>query len=506
MTVFELVLALLLGGVGLVLLAPRLGMPWPALLALAGTALAFVPGMPTVTLDPDLALALFVAPVLLDAGYDASPRDLRANWAPVGSLVLAAVALTVAAVAVTAKYLVPDLPWAAAVALGAIVAPPDASAATAVLRQVRLPNRIKVILEGESLLNDASSLLIYRFAIGAAASGLTLWSAPLLAIELLGGVILGAVLARIYVAIARRVEAGPPAVVLQFLGTFGVWLLADALNLSAVITVVSYAITLAQLVPDLAGARHRRSSYAVWEVTVFVLNVLAFILVGLQLRGIMTRLGGSVAPAVGFAGAVLAVTILTRLVWVLLNTTVFRRGKRYLGREIGKNRPSFRGGLVISWCGMRGIVTLAAALSLPEHFPHRDLILFTAFCVVLGTLVLQGLTLRPLLHAVALPDDDSVDEEARLARKHGAKAALAALGADRETEAGHLLALHYEGRLAEKGSIGADATGLGSLRRRALAAERDSLVQLRRQGDIGDDAFHVVEEELDWAQAEAGSP
>ena len=504
MAVFELVLSLLLGGVGLVLLSPVLGVPWPALLALAGTGLALVPGIPAVTLDPNLALALFVAPVLLDAGFDASPRDLRANWLPVGSLVLVAVALTVAAVAITAKWLVPDLPWPAAVALGAIVAPPDASAATAVLREVRLPNRIKIVLEGESLLNDASSLLIYRFAIGTVAGGLTLWTAPLLALSLVGGIVLGAVLARLYVTIAARVEESPAAVLLQFLGTFCVWLLAEALDLSAVLTIVSYAVTLARLVPGRTSARHRRSSYAVWEVTVFTLNVLAFILVGLQLRGIMTRLGGTLGPSIKFAATVLIVTILVRGLWVMVNMTLLRRSDSYMGHAVGQNRPNFRGGLVISWCGMRGIVTLAAALALPENFPHRDLILFTAFCVVLGTLVLQGLTLRPLLAAVALPGDDSVAEEVRLARRTCAQAALDALGVDRDNEAGRLMALHYEGLLAEEGNGRADATGLRSLRRRALAAERDSLIQMRHQGQIGDDAYHQVEEELDWAEAEGG--
>ncbi len=191
MAVFELVLALLFGGVALALLAPRLGVPWPALLALAGAALAFVPGVPEVALDPELALALFVAPVLLDAAYDASSRDLRDNWAPVGGLVLGAVGLTVVAVAVVARWLEPSLPWAAAVALGAIVAPPDAAAAAAVLRQVRLPHRVMVILEGESLLNDATALLIYRVAVGAVAGGLMAWTVPMLALSAAGGVLLG---------------------------------------------------------------------------------------------------------------------------------------------------------------------------------------------------------------------------------------------------------------------------------------------------------------------------
>src|SRR5690242_12399644 len=292
MAVFKFVLGLLLGGVGLALLAPRLGVPWPALLALAGAALAFVPGVPEAALDPELALALFVAPVLLDAAFDASPRDLRDNWAPVGGLVLGAVGLTVGAVAAVARWLEPALPWAAAVALGAIVAPPDAAAATAVLRQVRLPHRIMVILEGESLLNDASALLVYRLAVGAAAGGMTAWTVPLLALAAAGGVVLGVALARAYLALMAWVENGAPSVVLQFLGTFGVWLLADALGLSAVLTVVAYAVTLARLAPADTGARQRRSSYAVWDVAVFVLNVLAFVLIGLQLRGILARLDG----------------------------------------------------------------------------------------------------------------------------------------------------------------------------------------------------------------------
>ena len=498
MSVFELVLFLLLGGAGLVVISPRLGVPWPALLALAGAALAFVPRMPHVTLDPALALALFVAPVLLDSGFDASPRDLRRNWAAVGNLVLVAVALTVAAVAVTARWLVPDMPWAAAIALGAIVAPPDAAAATAVLRQVHLPHRIKVILEGESLLNDASALLIYRFAIGIMAGGITIWTAPLLAVALVGGVLLGTGLARVYMYITARVEEGPAAVLLQFLGTFGVWLIADRLGLSAVLTMVAYAVTIARIAPTQSRARHRRYSYAVWEVTIFVLNVLAFILVGLQLGGILERLDGMAGRSALFAGVVLLVLIVVRFVWVTLNIAVFRRVRR------GPDRPSFQSALAISWCGMRGIVTLAAALALPEHFPERDLIVFTAYSVVLGTLVLQGLTLKPLLSLLSLPADDSVDSEAALARHRGAQAALDAIAADRQGEAGHLLTLQYEGRLASDGHTPTDATGFGDLRRRALAAERRCLAELRRSGQIGDDAFHRVEEELDWAEAEAG--
>jgi CPA1 family monovalent cation:H+ antiporter len=497
MTVFELVLLLLLGGVVLSLLAPRLGVPWPALLAVGGAGLAFVPGMPPVQLEPDLALALFVAPILLDAGYDTSPRDLRANWVPIGSLVLVAVGLTVACVAAVAHGLAPQMPWAAAVALGAIVAPPDAAAATSVLRQVRLPHRMMVVLEGESLLNDASALLIYRVAVGAVAGGLGVWTAPSLVVAVVGGVALGYGLARLYLLAVARLEAGPASVVLQFLSTFGVWLLAEAMGLSAVLTMVAYAVTLARTVHGRTGARQRRYAYAVWEVAIFVLNVLAFVLIGLQLRGILGRLDGGVWQAAGFAAAVLAVTILARLAWVLAYGAVTRRMLRH--RRTAQPLPTVQGSVVVAWCGMRGIVTLAAALALPEGFPYRDLIVFTAFCVVLGTLVLQGMTLQPLLARVTMAPDDSVAQELALARRESAIAVLAELRDAFGTEAGHVLQQDYKARLKP----GHAASAMAGLRRRALAIERATVLGMLRDGRIGDDAYHQLEEVLDWAEAEA---
>src|SRR3954468_5779296 len=229
MFVFEVVVALLLGGAALAALARRVGAPYPALVALAGAALALVPGAPELVLDPELALALFVAPVLLDAAFDASPRDLRANWRPVASLALGAVALTVVVVAVVAKLLVSEMPWGAAVALGAIVAPPDAAAATAVLRQLRPPHRLLVILEGESLFNDASALLIYRLAVGATLTGtLSGWRVlPTLLAATLGSVVLALVLARVTLAVTARVTDVATAVVVQFCTTFAVWVLAE---------------------------------------------------------------------------------------------------------------------------------------------------------------------------------------------------------------------------------------------------------------------------------------
>ena len=496
MAIFELIFALLLAGVLLSLLAPKLGVPWPALLALIGAAIAFIPGMPTIELDPDLALALFLAPVLLDAAYDASPRDLRRNWVPVGGLVLVAVGLTTAGVAVVAHTLIPTMPWAAAIALGAIVAPPDAAAATAVLRLVRLPHRMMVVLEGESLLNDASALLLYRAAVAAVAGGVTAWTAPLLALSVAGGVVLGVVLARLYLRTSAHLEQGPAATVIQFIGCFGVWILADRLELSAVLTIVAYAVTISRLAPGRTGARSRRNMYAVWEVVVFVLNVLAFVLVGLQLRGIVERLE-NLGHAALFAGAVLVTVICVRLAWVLAYGAAWRRRVRGTGRFA----PSVQGDVVVAWCGMRGIVTLAAAYALPAGFPHRNLIVFAAFCTVLGTLVLQGFTSRPLLARLSIAPDDTVEQERALARTAIARAVLAELDGRLDSDGGRLLRQDYAARLEQ--TQAAEITEVIALRRQALAIERRTLLRLLREGRIGDECFHQLEEQLDWAEAES---
>lgn len=505
MTVFEIVISLLLVGAALAALARRVNIPYPALLALAGVALALVPGTPAVALDPELALALFVAPVLLDAAFDASPRDLREHWRPVASLALAAVALTVLAVALTARWLVPELPWAAAIALGAIVAPPDAAAATAVLRQLRPPHRLLVVLEGESLFNDASALLIYRLALIAAAGGaLTGWQVvPLLVVVTAGSVVLGLVLSRVMRVIAGRVRDVATSVIVQFVGTFAVWLLAERAHLSGILTMVVFAMAVARTAPDMIPARIRIPSYAVWDVAVFVLNVLAFILVGLQLKPILGRLGpGGALGYLGTAGAVCVVVILVRIVWIMGGELLGRPLSRS-GREPAGRCGSPRSAAVAAWCGMRGIVTLAAALALPADFPFRDLLLFAAFCVVVGTLVLQGLTLRPLMRRLGLEHDDAVDREVGLARDETARAAITALnGPDEESEVARFLRGQYRTRLSEAEPAGAGRPP-GDLIRQAVAAQRRRLVALRAEGTIGDDAFHRVEEELDWAELNA---
>jgi Na+/H+ antiporter len=524
--VFELVIMLLLAGAGLAALARWIGTPYPALIALGGALLALVPGTPRVELDPELALALFVAPVLLDAAFDASPRDLRTNWRPVASLALGAVGLTVIVVAVVVRWMVPDMPWAAAIALGAIVAPPDAAAATAVLRQLRPPHRLLVILEGESLLNDASALLIYRLAVGAALGGATLgWSVvPMLLVVTVGSIALAIVLARATLHITSRIDDVATSVIFQFCTTFGVWILAEWLHLSAILTMVAYAMTVARTAPDRVPARIRIPSYAVWEVAVFVLNVLAFILVGLQLKPIIEGparddLGQFMTVAVATCAAAIA----ARIVWVTGATTVARWRCRHAlattPNQADLINISPRAAAIVAWCGMRGTVTLAAALALPTGahgtapFPFRDLILFTSFAVVLGTLVFQGMTLRPLLGVLRLGGDDEVEREVQLARVQTIEAALAETDGAAAGESIELLRQRYRFRLsrAQGGTLGAASTVVDRLDsaasetfarevqviRAAISAQRRRLSALRADGTIGDDAFHRVEEELD---------
>ena len=509
---FEWIIGLLLGAMLLAAAARKLRVPYPTFLALGGAALAFVPNGPGWTLEPDLALAILVAPVLLDAAFDTSLRDLRDNWLPVATLVVVAVALTTIAAAAVAKYLVPDMPWAAAIALGAIVAPPDAAAATAVLRSVKLPYRILKILEGESLLNDASALLIYRVAVGAVAVSTLKASevAPMLVWALIGSVIAGYAFARLSMMLSSRIQDVPSSIIIQFAGTFTVWIVAEKLALSGILTIVVYAVTLARNVPAYTPARLRVPAYAVWETMVFVLNVIAFGLIGMQLGPIWNGMSAAArSENVVVAVAVLATIIVVRVVWVMLYNTVLQLAlakRGYRPKRKSSRRPTTRGGFLISWCGMRGIVTLAAAFALPENFPNRDLILFTAFGVVLGTLVIQGLTLRPLVKWLALDDGDPVAREVGLARTKAYRAALDAIDGDDSTE-GKMLKLEYEQMLSrgEKESEGIASGELPAdpLRRKAINAARKAALAMRRSGEIGDDAFHQLEEELDWAELSA---
>jgi CPA1 family monovalent cation:H+ antiporter len=512
MSELERLLVLFLAAVVLAGAARRFGAPYPVFLALGGAVLAFVPGGPQFTLPPELALALFIAPVLLDAAYDASPRDLKDNWAPVTSLVVFAVGLTTIAVAIVVRALVPEMPWAPAVALGAVVAPPDAAAATAVLRGLHPPHRILTILEGESLLNDASALLIYRLAVGAVAAGSFSIAtvAPTFLLAVAGSIVVGPALGWLAIRVMSPVQHVPTAIILQFVSTFGVWILADGIGLSGVLTMVCYAITVARSAPERIPARTRIPTYAVWETVIFALNILAFIFIGLQVRPILGSLAaGDRGRYATVAGAVVVTVIVVRLAWHMSFNAVIRWRDRRFGFTPPRPmlRPTVGSGLVISWAGMRGIVSLAAALALPPAFPFRDLIVLTAFAVVVGTLVIQGLTLKTLIRALDLHDEDPVGREAAAARARALRAGLAVLEADASPIASAVME-EFIAHLSVGEAAAASPDGLQAahrdLHRRAVDAARRTVFTMRDEDEIGDDAFHLIEEELDWLEMAAG--
>ena len=506
MLVFETILGLLFAATMLSIVARRVNIPYPTLLALAGALVTLIPGAPRLDLPPELILALFVAPVLLDAAYDAPLRDLRQNWRPLISLAVVAVILTTAAVAFAARALVPDLPWAAAIALGALVAPPDAVAALAVLRQVNPPHRARAILEGESLLNDASALLIYKLAVGAMVAGSfsAAHAAPMFVVVVIGSIALGWALSWLPRFLIGGIEDAPTSVILQFVTTFGVWLVAERLGLSAVVTIVVYGVMIARRSSRPMPARLRVASFAIWETVTVVLNIVAFTLIGLQIRPIVEALDGPErVRALATAVAILGIVIAVRVAWVMTYYFLGIRANRLLGiRSVSATTvpPSAKEAFVVAWSGMRGIVTLATAMALPAGFPHRDLLLMIAFVVVLGTLVIQGLTLRPLLALLRLPEDSVVEPELSVARAAALKAALIELDGD-EAPAAERLRLQYRDALS-KAKRGYDPhdTPDNALRRRVVAQSRRAIEELWRSGTIGDEAYRIAEEELDWIE------
>lgn len=505
MHAFEALLLILVGAVALSLLARRLNAPFPPFLALGGAAVAFLPHAPEIALDPELVLALFVAPVLLDSAFDSSPRDLRRNITPIVFLTIFAVGITVVAVAVAARLMEPSMAWPVAIALGAIVAPPDAAAATSVLRAVPVPHRVRVVLEGESLFNDATSLLTYRLAVMAATVGLvTGW--PLAAMLLwmaFGSLLLGFAAGWIASQINGRIEDAPLAILIQFTATFGVWILAEQFGVSAIITVVVYGLVVARLSARKTSAAIRVPSYAVWETVVFALNATAFALVGLQIGPIWRELAPDQrANYAIFALIILGVAVAARLAWVMTYNLAAQVKNRTWGANPpgGQAPPSLKTGLIVGWSGMRGVVSLATAYALPLDFPHRDLILLATFAVVLGTLSVQGLTLGPLIRLLRVKDDGQLAEEILLARKVVAETALKHVGkksgpiADRLRE-------DYTGRLEALNAASPEDGRLFSDRDRlttgVLAVKRDALLDLRLSGRISDAAYYQLEEELD---------
>jgi CPA1 family monovalent cation:H+ antiporter len=498
MRFFESMLALLLAAILCVQLARKLRLPYPALLAVAGVVVALMPGTPTIALDPAVALSLFIAPVLVDAAFDFPIGAAIRLWAPLVALAVFAVVATAGLVA-WLGWAVAGLPIAAAIALGAVVAPPDAAAATAVLGSVSIPRSTDAVLKGESLFNDATALILFGAATEVQAAG-GLHGPVLLNLALAapGGVLLGIAAALAARSINRYVAETLGGNILQFVWAFALWIVAERLHLSAVLAMVAFGMTLAHSAGMTTGPRARVHSYAVWSTVVFLLNVLAFLLMGMQVRVILSGMTPArIGQAARFAALVVAIVIASRVAIII----AYNRLMAWNCRRRGAKPPAtVAQALLVGWTGMRGLVTLATAFALPAAFPQRDLAALTAFAVVLATLVLQGSTLAPLIRFLRLDQSEAKDREMANARRCLADAALASLGEPEGEEARHLRYLFRIQREAEADGAVAPVERMRAIGLAAVHAQREALERLRGGHRVGAEAYLVLQEELDWRE------
>ncbi|MBB6253652.1 Na+/H+ antiporter [Nitrospirillum iridis] len=516
---FEFILLLLVAILGLRLVAGRLGLPPAAALIIGGMGLAFVPGVPAFDLDPDLVLVLFLPPLLMDGAYYTVWREFRRNLGAILQLAIGAVLFTTLAVGVVAHLVVPDLPWAVCFALGAVVSPPDAVAAKAVLERVTLPRRLTVLLEGESLLNDAAGLVLFRFAIAAALTGtFSLGQATLAFAGLsVGGAIVGGALAYPWVKGLRLLKNEHLSITAIFLLPWAAYICGEAAGVSGVIATVTAGLVLGWHQHEVFTAGVRLMATAAWQVMVFVLEALVFILIGLSLRGVMARLGGVEHALETLAVPVLAVVaavVVARFVWVFA-----AEGVTQLLCLVTRRRAPWSPGsaLLLGWAGMRGVVTLAVALSIPIEVPGRDLILAAAFAVILGTVLIQGGSLGPLIRWLDL--DRSVAHHGQVLTAPQAMAAVSAAqleavrarayNPDGSTRHPRLLEQYtHRARVAERYSkeretLTADRTAHYDVVLATIAAGRAEILRLHRTGRIHDDVLHVLEYELDLQEMAA---
>ena len=526
MTEAEIVLLLLAVVAGLTVVARRLGIPYPIVMTIGGLALSFVPNLPRVELPPEIVFLVFLPPILFAAAYTMSPRELRMYARPIGLLAIGLVLATTLVVGVVVHALVPEIGWAAAFALGAIVSPPDAVAATSIARRLGLPRRAVAILEGESLVNDATALVALRLAIAAAATGTFSFAeaASSFVIVAVGGVVIGLAVGFVLVWIEDRLNDPPVEVLVSLLGPFAAWIPAEALHVSGVLSVVTAGLILGRAAPRVMSSDTRVLGSGVWQMAIFVLNGLVFILIGLQLPTITgsLRADRSLGELAILGVTVSLAVILVRLAWVFPGTYL----PRWLsaGIRAREAQPSPRVVLVVAWAGMRGVVSLAAVLALPltveggAPFPGRDLLLFLTFSVILATLVGQGLSLPWLIRRLGVGDDGSSEHEELHAREAATAAALDRIASLEAEWPGHgelidQLRARYE-HLAEHLDHGHDAethetthdqewVEHAAIRQALIDAQRVAVIDLRDRAVIGEDALRRVERDLDLEELRA---
>jgi CPA1 family monovalent cation:H+ antiporter len=519
----DIFVGMLLAVAALALLARRLHIPYPILFVIGGLLLGLTPGVPKVQLNPELVFLFFLPPLLFPAALFTSWRDFRANLRPISLLAVGLVLITTVAIALLAHHFM-HLPLAAGFVLGAIVSPPDAIAATAIAERLRVPRRIVTVLEGESLVNDATALVAYRFAIVAVATGsFSLGHASVkFLVVCIGGILMGLVVGWLAEWFHKHVQDAPIEITVSLLTPFAAYLPADRVGVSGVLAVVTAGLYLGWRLPEITDFKTRLDARPVWDMVEFVLNGFVFILIGLQLPTVLHAASSNDLPTrqlIVYALAISLAVIVVRILWVFPAT--------YLPRLLFKSLrardpyPSWRHVTIIAWTGMRGVVSLAAALALPftkadgSPFPGRDLILFLSFVIILATLVVQGLSLPVLIRWLGVEDDDSLEREEREARLAANKAALGRLneiaGHDpAKADAAKRLRIEYEDRISQLEVTEPDhksrrlrlfSEEYERLSREGLKQERHTILNLRNKNVINDEVLRRIQQDIDLAEA-----
>jgi CPA1 family monovalent cation:H+ antiporter len=517
-----LIAGLLVAVAGLSALALELSLPYPIVLVVGGALVGFIPGVPDVRLDPAVVLVVFLPPLLYGAAFFANLGDLRANLRGLTLSTVGLVLATMCAVAVVAHAMVPGLPWGAAFALGAVVSPTDPLAAATIMRRLGVPRRLVSGAEGEGLFNDATALVAYRFAVAAVVGGsFSLADAGLRFVAgAIGGVAIGLAVGWVIAAIRARIPDPQVSITISLLSGYAAFVPADAIGASGVLAAVTTGIYMGVRGPSIIPARTRLQGFMVWDILDFLLNATLFVLVGLQLHAVVDGLSGrSASTLAGYALGVSAVVVGVRLVWFFTMPYLIRLLDRRPSQR--ERRVGAGARLVLAWSGMRGAVSLAAALALPLEtdagapFPERNLLIFLTFAVIFATLIVQGLTLPALIRALRVTDDGSEAEEELRARLVATKAALQqidALGAEEWTRDDTVERMRraYEYRkrrfAARAGKIEDDGYEDRSLAYQqmiqiVLAAQREALVRLRNEGEISNEVMNRVVREFDLEES-----
>jgi CPA1 family monovalent cation:H+ antiporter len=516
-----LVLLLLLAVAGLAVLARKLNIPYPILFVVGGLVLGLIPRLPALHLDPQLVFVLFLPPLLYPAAFLTPWHDFRQNLGPILRLAIGLVLLTTVIVAWFAHRFM-GMPWAAGFVLGAIISPPDAVAATAITQSLRVPRRLVTILDGESLVNDATSFTTYRFAVAAALTGAFSFGEATgqFILVVIGGIIAGVVMGWLAANVQRRLDDPPVQITISLITPYATYLAAEAAHVSGVLAVVVAGLFVGWRSPEVLTSRTRLMAGSVWGMVVFILNGFIFILIGLQLPEVVHGFSRqSLGSAIGLSALVLALITLVRIAWFFSSTVVAKLLKHDTRCKIP--RPGWRQLMLLSWAGMRGVDSLAAALALPfvtdagAPFPDRSLIVFLTFAVILGTLVFQGLTLSPLIRVLKIVADHSLEEEERVARlkaNQAALAKLAELASRRKLDQGILerLRIEYEDRIEQLTSQANDhdhkklsvfSADYEELSREILGEERRTILHLRNERVINDHVLRRIQRDLDLAEA-----